>query len=157
MEDFCRPDGKKFLSSSDRGHYCFAFSWDSFNPWGNKEAGEKAMVSAVYIVCLDLLPHLRYQSKNIFLVGIIPRPHELSVDQFHHFIEPLVDDLLALWDPGMKLDATPCYFNGQTIQVTLVALIADLLATCTAAGHAHHSSSFMCSFCQLHLQNITNL
>jgi len=157
MKDFRGPKGKPFISSHSEGCYRFAFTWDGFNPWGNKEAGKIATVSAMYMVCLNLPPRLRYRPENIFLVGLIPGPTEPTVDQFHHFLKPLVDDLLILWDSGMRLNATPRYPNGRTVQAAVVALVADLPATRTAAGFAHHSSSFMCSFCLLPLQDITNL
>ncbi|KAI0822495.1 hypothetical protein BC628DRAFT_1327003, partial [Trametes gibbosa] len=54
------------------GRYVFGLSVDSFNPFQSKEAKQNVSVTGIYMVCLNLPPHLRYLPENVYLVGIIP-------------------------------------------------------------------------------------
>jgi hypothetical protein len=53
---------------------------------------------------VNLLCALRNRTENKILVGIMPGPHEANVHSIHGFLEPLVDDLLRLWNTGIQLD-----------------------------------------------------
>lgn len=44
----------------------------------------------------------RFKTENVILVGVVPGPHEPSTYDMNRYLEPLVDDLLSL-------------YNGQTI------------------------------------------
>ncbi|KAI0628158.1 hypothetical protein C8Q77DRAFT_1040507, partial [Trametes polyzona] len=66
-------DGRPFVHGPpDEGRYVFALSIDSFNPFQSKEAKQNVSVTGIYMVCLNLPPHLRYLPENVYLVGIIP-------------------------------------------------------------------------------------
>ncbi|KAI9063131.1 hypothetical protein FKP32DRAFT_1572301, partial [Trametes sanguinea] len=66
-------NGRPFIyGPAGEGRYVFSLSVDSFNPFQSKEAKQNVSVTGVYMVCLNLPPHLRYLPENIYLVGIIP-------------------------------------------------------------------------------------
>ncbi|RPD57157.1 hypothetical protein L227DRAFT_507419, partial [Lentinus tigrinus ALCF2SS1-6] len=66
-------DGRPFvLGPPGEGRYVFALYIDSFNPFQSKEAKQNVSVTGIYVVCLNLPPHLRYLPQNSLLVGIIP-------------------------------------------------------------------------------------
>ncbi|EIW84798.1 hypothetical protein CONPUDRAFT_48474 [Coniophora puteana RWD-64-598 SS2] len=109
------------------------------------------------MVCLNLPPHLRYKLENVYLVGIMPGPHEPSLDQINHFLRPLVTDLLRLYKHGIYLKRTYLYPAGRLIRVALGPLICDLLAARKTAGFAGHRANLFCSFCQLPLSDIADL
>ncbi|KAF8584659.1 hypothetical protein K439DRAFT_1280093, partial [Ramaria rubella] len=71
------PDGKPFRICSDsEGHYIFALSVDWYNSYTNKQTGISASVGTILMVCLNLPPFLWHKWENMYLVGLIPGPHE---------------------------------------------------------------------------------
>lgn len=130
---------------------------DGFNPYTNKESGKRATVGAIYLVCLNLLAGIRHDVVNMFLVGVIPGPHEPSKEQINHILRPLVDDLLQLWHFGYFLTSTTNYPLGRLIRGAVVPLICDLPATRQMSGFAGHSSNNFCSFCTQKSLEIDNL
>ncbi|KZS86462.1 hypothetical protein SISNIDRAFT_402371, partial [Sistotremastrum niveocremeum HHB9708] len=72
VQSFKGPDGKSFFSSTQEGRYTFSLNVDGFNPQGSSHSGRSASVTAMYMVCLELPPSLRYKIQNVYLVAIIP-------------------------------------------------------------------------------------
>ena len=130
---------------------------DGFNPFHAKEAGKKVSIGAIYMVCLNLPPFLRYRLENIFLVGVIPGPSSPSTHQINEILKPLVHDLLVFWDPGVFFSRTFSYPKGRLIRCAVVPLVCDLPAARQMSGFAGHSSSHFCSFCNLRLDDMDNL
>jgi hypothetical protein len=150
LREFLGPDGFLFLpSKGSEGRYAFGLSVDAFNPFLNKQAGKKASSTAIYMVCLNLPPSIRYKAENMYLAGIIPGPREPSLTQINHLLEPLVEELLELWTPGVWLNRTPQWEYGRIIRGALVPLVCDLKAARQVMGHGSHSARKFCSICQL--------
>ena len=150
LREFLGPDGSPFLpSKGSEGRYVFGLSVDAFNPFLNKQAGKKASSTAIYMVCLNLPPSIRYKAENMYLAGIVPGPREPSLTQINHLLEPLVEELLDLWTPGVWLNRTPQWEYGRIIRGALVPLVCDLKAARQVMGHGSHSAKKFCSICQL--------
>ena len=150
LQDFPGPDGSRFLpSKGSEGRYVFGLSVDAFNPFLNKQAGKKASSTAIYMVCLNLPPSIRYKPENMYLAGVIPGPREPSLTQINHLLEPLVEELLEFWAPGVWLDRTPQWEYGRVVRAALVPLVCDLKAARQVMGHGSHSAKKFCSICQL--------
>lgn len=45
----------------------------------------------------------RNRPENKILAGVTPGPHEPDVDTINHFLKPMVDELLELWDDGITI------------------------------------------------------
>ena len=160
LRDFRGPDGQLFIKQKPNvsdGRYIFSLCMDEFNPYHNRQAGKKVSVGAIYMVCLNLPPHLRYRVENVFLVGIIPGPSKPSIEKINEILKPLVDDLLIFWDPGVFFSRTFRYTKGRLVHCVVVPLVCDLPATRQMAGFAGHSSTHFCSFCLLTRDKIRNL
>jgi hypothetical protein len=72
--------GERFLPGPiDETRLAFSFSMDSFNPFHMKEAKQTVSSTAIWLVLLNLPPHLRYRPENMFLAGIIPGPRKPSL------------------------------------------------------------------------------
>ena len=160
LREFRGPDGRLFVKEKSRisdGRYIFSLCMDEFNPYHNKQAGKTASVGAIYMVCLNLPPHLRFRVENVFLVGVIPGPKKPSIEQINEILRPLVDDLLIFWNPGVYFSRTFRYARGRLVNCVIIPLVCDLPAVRQMAGFAAHSSTHFCSFCLLRLDQADNL
>jgi hypothetical protein len=111
-----RMESHLWTSQTSEGRLVFALNMDGFNPSARRRNGRAASISGIYLVCLNLPPSIRYKVENVFLVGIVPGPHEPSTHQVNHLLHPLVGDLLSLWSPGMYLKRTTKYPDGRLIK-----------------------------------------
>ncbi len=149
LKDFKGPDGSIFVRKKyhDEASYVFGLNMDGFNPFTNKHRGPTVSCGAIYMVCMNLPPTLRYRPENIFLVGIIPGPHHPSLVEINHLLRPLVDDLLHFWHNGVHYTATYLYPHGRLVRCALVPVICDLPAARQMMAFASHSSHHMCCYC----------
>ncbi|KZS86393.1 hypothetical protein SISNIDRAFT_420968 [Sistotremastrum niveocremeum HHB9708] len=93
----------------------------------------------------------------MFLVGVIPGPREPSLAQINHLLSPLVDDLLQLWNSGVRYSCTPAHPNGCLVKAALVPLVCDLPAARRVAGFAGASATRFCAYCALPKAQINEL
>lgn len=147
LRGFQGPDGKHFGIGGNEGRYVFSLCVDFFNPYTNKQAGKKASIGIISLVCLNLPPDLRYKPENMFLAGIIPGPQEPPLTATNHYLRPLIDDLLDFWMPGVRFSRTHLCPNGRLVRCALVAVICDLPAARKIGGFAAFSHNHFCSIC----------
>ena len=147
LRDFKGIDGKHFSKGNGEGRYIFSLSLDFFNPLGNKQAGKKAAVGVISLVCLNLSPELRYKSENIFIAGIIPGPNKPPLTALNHFLAPLVDDFLKLWDPGVFFTRTDGHPHGRLVRCAIVCVVCDLPAARKTTGFVSSAHNHFCAIC----------
>lgn len=147
LGNFLGPDKIPFFNGSTRLSFALAADW--FNPYQNMEAKKKWSIGAIYLVCLNLPPHLRFRTENVCLIGVIPGPREPSLEQVNHFIRPIVEAFKTLWDPGMWMPFTVRHPGGRLVRAIILLLIADLLGARHLAGFTFPGHRLFCSYCGL--------
>lgn len=149
LKHFTGPDGSIFVRQKNHGEasYVFGLNMDGFNPFTNKHRGPTVSCGAIYMVCMNLPPTLRYRPENMLLVGIIPGPRHPSLVEINHLLRPLVDDLLHFWYHGVHYTATHLYPQGRLVRCALVPVICDLPAARQMMAFASHGSHHFCCYC----------
>lgn len=151
LTNFLGPDGRPFLEApGDELRLVFSLSADGFNPYQMRLAKKKVTSTAIYMVCLNLPPHLRYLPENMYLVGVIPGPAKPSADQINHSLSLLVDELRDFWDPGVSYTRTALRPRGRRARSAMVPLVADTLAARQLAGFGpYNKAHVLCTVCKI--------
>ena len=92
-KEFQYVDGCPFLAKPR--NYAFMMNVDWFQPFKHTPYS----VGFIYLVLLNLHRKVRFLKHNLFVIGIIPGPHEPSL-HVNPYLEPLVDELEHLWEKG---------------------------------------------------------
>ena len=152
LQSLLDPDGQSsFLDGpDDELRLVFSLSVDGFNPFQMKEAKQTVSSTAIYMVCMNLPPHLRHLVENMYLVGIIPGPTKPSTEQINHFTTLVIDDLLEFWQPGVYYLRTALRPQGRRARAALVPVICDILGARQVAGlGAHNHTYILCHVCDI--------
>ena len=141
--------GNAFLPGPpDEGRLIFSLSVDGFNPFYNKIAGISASSTGIWLVLLNLPPHLRFLPENVYLAGIIPGPDKPKTDALNNYIELVVNEFQDLWDPGLFLTRTRKHRLGRLFRAMLVPLVADMLAARQVLGLPGTTTAHnFCTYC----------
>ena len=146
-----------FVDRQDEGRFAFNLNVDFFNTNGNRVAGAAASCGIITLTCLNLPPKLRYRYENMHVAGIIPGPREPELESINHFLRPLIDDMVDLWDPGVRLSRTAMYRAGRLVRAAIVCVVCDLPAARKVAALANHrSDDFLCSICTTTREDLRN-
>ena len=151
-------NGERFLPGpADEMRLAFSFSMDSFNPYHMKEAKQKVSSTGIWLILLNLPPHLQYRPENMFLAGIIPGPKKPSLSDTNHSLKLLVDVLLEFFEPGVWYSQTTRHNRGCRVRAVLVPIVSDMLAARQAGGFTSPTATNFCTCCNLKIQDIENL
>ncbi|EJD47304.1 hypothetical protein AURDEDRAFT_39768, partial [Auricularia subglabra TFB-10046 SS5] len=128
----------------------FSLSVDWFTAHAHHGAGgKKWSIGAIYLVCMNLPPKLRFLPENICVVGIIPGPTKPVGTAIDRFMDIIVDELHMLYHDGVFLTRTAKHSTGRLVRGALGPVIADLDAIRALIGMGAHSAQKFCSHCWL--------
>ncbi|CAG8835346.1 1437_t:CDS:1, partial [Racocetra persica] len=68
--------------------------------------------------------HIRYRSKNLILVGIIPVLKKPDTNQLQNYLQPMVNKLKQLW--SSQLFKTSQYPIGSMFHCALIQIAYDI-------------------------------
>jgi hypothetical protein len=141
-----QPDKLFINSPGSEGRYLFALNVDFFNAEGNRFRGARTSCGLISMTCLNLPLEIRNLPENTYLC-IIPGPAEPRLTDINHYLRPLIDDMVASWEFGIRMSKTPTFPDGRNTRSAVAAVVCDLLAARKTAGLASHSSYYYCSVC----------
>jgi hypothetical protein len=139
------------------GRYAFSLSVDSFDPLGNVTAKHSISATGINMALLNLPPHLRHKTENLYHAGIIPGPGKPSNEQMNHFTQLIVDEFAPLYEAGVRYSKTPKYPDGRACKCILTILVTDALAARQVAGFRSVTSYHPCTSCFITIQDLENL
>ena len=89
--------------------YGLTMNVDWFQPYKHSPYS----VGVIYLAIMNLPREERFKQENIIIAGIIPGPDEPSKD-INGYLEPLVSELISLWEEGIEYQAVDDTKVGDT-------------------------------------------
>jgi hypothetical protein len=89
---------------------------------------------AIYGVICNLPRDVRFKRENVMTLGLLPGPNEVKLDRINHFLAPIIDELLELWN-GFSLPKSDKHPTGKHIRVAVICCSNDIPAARKLCGH----------------------
>ncbi|QRV95355.1 Transposase family Tnp2 domain-containing protein [Ceratobasidium sp. AG-Ba] len=126
------PDGKAFFTpDGDEIGLILALDWFNSTTMVGSRSHSTGVIS---MAMANLPPELRWNPENVILIGTIPGPVETKTDQLANFLDPLVDELLVLWNTPQTILPTEPSECVRQIKAALVICICDAPAARKLSG-----------------------
>ena len=135
-KEFLSVNDTPFLSGENTFGLMLNIDW--YRPYKHSPYA----IGVIYLVVMNLPRSERYLWKNLIIVGIIPGPHEPSLN-VNSYLGPLVDELNKLWKGvTMKLP------NGhKTVRAALLCIGCDIPAGKKVCGFKGFGTTRGCNRC----------
>src|SRR6266542_946489 len=119
-----------FMSETATTHLGLLFNLDWFQPFTYTQH----CTGAIYASICNLPRSERNKPENIIYLGFLPGPKEVGLERINHYVAPIVDKLLELWE-GWRVPKTYQCPNGLDVKVALIVGSSDIPATQKLFGH----------------------
>ena len=123
-------------------NYAFMLNVDWFQPFKHLVYS----VGVLYMVRMNLPRAERFKAENVFLVGVIPGPHE-PIYNINLYLQPLVAELNVLWNDGISVKAHGSTANAE-FHAALLCVGCDIPTARKVCGFTGHGSNISCSKCK---------
>ena len=121
------PNAARFFEpeTADR-HLGIMINLDWFQPF------KSAVYScgAIYGVICNLPRDIRFKRENMLTLALLPGPNEVKLDKINHYLAPIIDELLELWD-GFNLPTA-----GKNVRLAVIFCSNDIPTVRKLCGHA---------------------
>lgn len=87
----------------------------------------------IALTCLNLPEAIRYKDEHTCVAGIIPGPVG-SDAELGHYLTPLVDEFLTLWNSGVYFSRTASAEHGRLARAAIAVVTSDLLTARRVSG-----------------------
>ncbi len=112
-------------------HLGLVLNLDWFQPF----EGTIHSTGVLYAAICNLPRDIRFKRENILILGLLPDPDEVSLHKINHYLAPIVDNLISLWE-GVTLNQTyECRQEGKRIRAALILVSCDIPAARKICGH----------------------
>ena len=88
----------------------------------------------IYGIICNLPRDVRFKRENMLTLGLLPGPNEVKLDRINHYLAPIIDELLELWN-GFNLPKSDKHPTGKHIRVAVVCCSNDIPAARKLCGH----------------------
>ena len=88
----------------------------------------------IYGVICNLPRDVRFKRENMMTLGLLPGPNEVKLDRINHYLAPIIDELLELWN-GFSLSKSDEHSTGKEIRVAVICCSNDIPAARKLCGH----------------------
>ena len=122
-------------------HLGIMLNLDWFQPFDNSQYS----VEVIYGVICNLPRSERFKSSNIITLAVIPGPNEPKLHQLNHYLAPVIDQFIDLWD-GIELLKTYENSAGKHIRAAIICCACDIPAARKLCGHI--SAHVACHRCE---------
>ena len=137
-------DGSNFFTTETiTTHLGFLINLDWFQPFTYTQHS----TGAIYASICNLPRSERNKPENIIYLGFLPGPKEVGLECINHYLAPIVDELLELWN-SWKIPKTYECPNGLDIKAAIIIGSSDTPATQKLFGHG--GAAMKCYKCEKH-------
>jgi hypothetical protein len=128
---FPSSDGSPFFTpETATTHLGLLINLDWFQPFTYTQHS----TGAIYASICNLPRSERNKPENIIYLSFLPGPKEVGLERINHYLAPIVDELLELWN-GWRIPKTHECPEGLDIKVALIIGSSDTPATRKLFGH----------------------
>ena len=117
-------------------HLGLMLNLDWFQPYD----GVVHSTGVIYAAICNLPQDMRFKRENMLILGLLPGPNEVSLHKINHYLAPIVNKLVLLWD-GVTLNKTYEYQETREIRAALILVSCDIPAARKICGHISALSS----------------
>jgi len=119
-----------FTPETADSHLGIMINLDWFQPFESTAYSS----GAIYGVICNLPRELRFKQENMLYLGLLPGPNEVKLHRINHYLSPIVNELLELWE-GICLPPTGKYPEGKKIRLAVICCSNDIPAARKLCGH----------------------
>ncbi|MBW0493885.1 hypothetical protein O181_033600 [Austropuccinia psidii MF-1] len=119
----------------------------SFNAPG--KSSRLASIGPIMLIFLNISPSEGLKLENVYVARLIPGQKEPTSLQLNYLLTPLINVLKGLYQ-GYHFSPTSTGPSGSFIPVSILTVIADVVAICKLTGFISHSGNHFCTFCCIH-------
>jgi Transposase family tnp2 len=130
-----------FTEETATTHLGLLINLDWFQPFTYTQHS----TGAIYASICNLPRLERNKPKNIIYLGFLPGPKEVGLECINHYLAPIVDEFLELWN-GWRIPKTYECPDGLDIKAALIVGSSDTPATRKLFGHG--GAAMKCYKCE---------
>ena len=121
------PNAARFFEpeTADR-HLGIMINLDWFQPFKSTVYSR----GAIYGIICNLPRDISFKRENMLTLALLPGPNEVKLDKINHYLAPIVDELLELWN-GFNLPTA-----GKNVRLAVICCSNDIPAARKLCGHA---------------------
>ncbi len=121
--------------------------------WWQPHENSNKSLGVMYLAICNLPREIRYKRENLIIGGVIPsldfsvgNTTRTEPESLETFQDPLVNELLTLWNRGTKIE-TFKHPDGVQMRAALLLNSSDCPAARKSSGFLAHSANYGCNYC----------
>ena len=121
---------KFFTPEMDDSNLGIMINLDWFQPFDSSVYS----CGVIYGVICNLPRNVRFKKEYMLTLGLLPGSNEVKLDRINHYLAPIVDELLELWN-GADLTISGRHSTVKRIRLAVICCSNDIPAARKLCGH----------------------